>query len=276
MLEKFIFENHLGRRFVGLENGVYMNHSDLRDYSWNYDTINNRISRFFRSITERKLPLVVVGRSDEEAITVRNQILDLAEADIEAKIPGKVFVGDFYTNGYITASKKSEYLLSKRYCKIDLTLTSDDPTWYLDRKYVFVVDEAAENDIKSGTDYPYDYKYDYSHSMSSKTVLNDSFGSCPFKLRIYGPAVNPTVKIGGHNYTVNGTIGSSESLLIDSLTKKITLITALGAKTNWFDRRDRESYIFEPIPAGQSAVSWNGSFGFDLTVIEKRSEPKWI
>lgn len=276
MLDNFIYENHLGQRFVGLENGVYLNCSNLRDYAWSYNTMNSRISRFYRSITDRKLPLVVVGKTDEEAVAAKNKLTELAEKDIEAMNPGKVIVGDFYTNGYITASEKSKYHRSKRFCLIGLTLTSDDPTWYYDRKYVFVVDESAENEIESGTDYPYDYKYEYSHSMRTKNVMNGSFGSCPFKMRIYGPAVNPNVNIGGHNYTIEGTIGASESLLIDSLKKEIHLVTALGTKTNWFDRRNRESYIFEPIPAGQNAVNWNGSFGFDLTIIEKRSEPKWI
>ena len=272
--DSFIYENHLGRRFD--EDCVYLNYSDLRDYSWSCDTMNGRISRFYRSITERKLPLVIVGKTDDEATEIKNRLFEIAEADIMAMIPGKIYSGEYYTQGYITASAKSKYLINKRFSKIDLTLTSDDPTWYLDRNYIFVADASEENDIKSGTDYPYDYKYDYSHSMRSKTILNDSLGSCPFRLRIYGSAVNPTVTIGGHNYKINGTIGASESLLIDGLTKKITLITALGTKSNWLDRRDRESYIFEPIPAGQSAVSWNGSYGFDLTVIEKRSEPKWI
>ena len=46
MLENFVYENHLGQRFVGLENGVYLNENELRDYAWEYDVINNRISRF--------------------------------------------------------------------------------------------------------------------------------------------------------------------------------------------------------------------------------------
>ena len=60
MLEKFVYVDHLGRRFDGLEYGVYLNYNDLRDYSWKYDTINSRISRFYRPITDRSLPLVVV------------------------------------------------------------------------------------------------------------------------------------------------------------------------------------------------------------------------
>ena len=76
-------------------------------------------------------------------------------------------------------------------------------------------------------------------------------------------------------YSINGAIGAGETLLIDSTTKKIVLTKADGSKENWFDKRNRESYIFEEIPPGEHAVIWNGTFGFDLTIIEKRSEPKW-
>ena len=145
MLENFIFENHLGQRFEGLENGVYLNYNDLRDYAWSYDTINSKISRFFRPITSRKIPLVVKCASDDEATQVKNRLLELAETDIEAKLPGRIYVGEFYTTGFITASKKNDYLISKQLCRIELTLTSDDPAWYMEKTYVFPKDGFDSN-----------------------------------------------------------------------------------------------------------------------------------
>lgn len=274
-IDEFIFENHLGQRFEGLPNRVYLNQNDLRDYSWSFDTINNRISRFYRGITSRKIPLVVYCESGEEAVSVMNRLHELAETDIVAKIPGKIFVGDYYTSGYITASTKSNYLIRRKYCKIELTLTSDDPAWYREHTHPFF--PAAGNQIGSGSgsDYPYDYPYDYAHSLNGRKIVSDSVGSSAFRLLIYGEATNPAVTINGHTYTVNGMIGKDETLLIDSLSKTITLTTASGKKINWFDKRGREEYIFEPIPAGQNTVTWSGAFGFDLTVVEKRSEPRW-
>lgn len=273
MLDKFIFENHLGQRFEGLPNGVYLNYSDLRDYSWGFDTINNRISRFYRGITSRKIPLVVYCKSGDEAVSIMNRLHELAETDIVAKIPGKIFVGDYYTSGYITASTKSNYLIRRKYCKIELTLTSDDPAWYREQVQSFF--PHAGNGYSGGVDYPYDYPFDYALSLNGRKIVCDSVGSSAFRLLIYGETTNPAVIINGHTYTINGTIGKGETLLIDSMSKKITLTTATGGKVNWFDKRGREEYIFEPLPAGQSTVTWAGEFGFDLTVIEKRSEPKW-
>lgn len=272
-IDEFIFENHLGQRFEGFPNRVYLNQSDLRDYSWSFDTINNRISRFYRDITSRKIPLVVYCKSGEEAVEVMNRLHELSEADIVAKIPGKIFVGDYYTSGFITGSKKSNYLIRKKYCKIELTLTSVDPAWYLEHSHPFF--PGKESGFVGGVDYPFDYPYDYALSMNGRKIVCDSVEPSAFRLLIYGEATNPAVVINGHTYTVNGTVAKGETLLIDSINKTITLTTASGKKINWFDKRGREEYIFEPLPAGQSTVTWSGAFGFDLTVVEKRSEPKW-
>jgi hypothetical protein len=174
MLENFIFENHRGQRFAGLSQGVYLNYNDLRDYSWAYDTINSRISRFYRKVTNRKIPLVVYCASDSEAVKVKNRLTELAEIDIEATLPGRVYIGDYYTTGYITASKKGDYLITKRLCSIDLTLTSDDPAWYREQKHTFIPGMDAGTSMTGGIDYPYDYPFDYAVSLTSRGVMCDS------------------------------------------------------------------------------------------------------
>lgn len=275
MLENFIFENHLGQRFVGLDNGVYLNANDLRDYSWSYDIINNRISRFYRSVSTRKLPLLVCCSTTEEANQVRNRLLELAEADIDAMLPGKIFTGDYYTTGFITASKKTDYRTHGRFCRVDLTLTSPDPSWSRETVHVFGSTDEGASASRSGFDFPFDYAYDYSVSTTSRQVVCDTVKSSKFKLRIYGEATDPAVMINGHAYKVNGMVKAGETLLIDSLNKTLTLTTATGSKINWFANRDRHDYIFEPIPPGVNNVIYNGSFKFDLIVIEERSEPRW-
>lgn len=275
MLENFIYENHLGQRFIGLENKVYLNSNELRDYSWDYDLINNRISRFYRAPKGRKLPLVVCCATEEEAADVKNRLLDIAEIDVESMKPGKIYTGEYYTTGYITESKKKDYRIHGRFCSIDLVLTSSDPAWCMDKTYTFGGSQGAGQAGPSGTDYPFEYKYDYSVTTNSRQIVNDTVRGSKFRLKIYGEVTDPTVMINGHEYRVNGMVKAGESLVIDSQTKTITLITATGAKLNWFNNRGRLDYIFEPIPPGLSNVLYNGSFKFDLTVIEERSEPKW-
>lgn len=274
MLENFIFENHIGQRFVGLENGVFFNSNDLRDFSWSYDSLNGRISRFYKKTGNKKIPLIVNCDSDEKAVLVKNLLTELSERDIVALKPGKIYVGDYYLNGYVTASKKKDYNLKKRLCKLDLTFTSEDLSWYCDKKHIFVAENNESGSISGDIDYPYDYEYDYALPLKGRNIVCDTIGDSAFRLIIYGEVVNPAIIIGGHTYAINGAIGKNEQLIIDSLTKTITLYTKNGA-VNWFDKRNRSQYIFEPIPEGQHTVSWLGTFGFDLIVIEKRSEPKW-
>ena len=276
MLEKFIYENHLGQRFDGLANGVYLNSNDLRDYSWSYDIINNRISRFYRSVKPRKLPLVFCGKTEEQSTAARNRLTDIAEADILSVVPGKIWIGDYYTSGFITDSTKSEYLIDRRYTKNDLVFTSANPAWFRDRTHVFSLNDNEGAVVGYGIDYPFDYPYDYAGtSNKTRQIVCDTVTSSKIKIRIYGEATNPTINIAGHAYTINGMIKQGETLLIDGVNKTITLTTATGTKVNWFDKRNRESYIFEPIPPGLNDVRYDGTFGFDLTVVEERSEPKW-
>lgn len=275
-LESFIYENHKGQRFYGLENGVFLNANELRDYKWSFDTINSRISRFFRPTTSRKIPLVVLSPYEVEAVRVKNQLYEIAEADIVAKIPGKIIAGDYYTTGFITASAKSDYQKNKRFCKIDLVFTSSDPAWYREKTHVFTPGSSIETGSGVGADFPYDYAYDFAPSANGRYIVCDSVKSNHFKLKIYGPALNPTVIINDHAYTVNGTVNGGETLMIDSVNKTIMLTTAAGAKVNWFGKRNGNSYIFEPIPAGRVSVLSNGTFSFDLTIVDERSEPKWI
>lgn len=273
MRDCLIYENHLGEVFN--DDRVYLNYTDLYDYSWNYDTLNSRVSRFYRSVTERKLPLTIVADRGDDWWYIKSELARIVEKDIIAKIPGKVWFGDFYTQGYITGSAMSQYLKNVRLAKLNLTLTSDDPSWY--REYFYEFFPTPATDFGEGYDYPYDYRYDYkTKARTSQNITCDSLSSNEFKILIYGEVINPSIKIGNHEYTINGTVGTGETLLIDSVSKTITLTSQSGQKLNWFDRRNRYSYIFEQIPAGINNISWDGSFGFDLTVIEKRSDPIWI
>ena len=276
MREDFVFENHLGLRFVGADNGVFLNANELRDYSWSYDVINNRISRFFRGVTTRKIPLMVCCSSVAEANAARNRILDLAEADVIAMLPGKVFINGYYTTGYVTASKKTDYRMHGRYCLMELSLTSANPAWNREQLHVFGGDQGAAQQDRSGFDFPFDYKFDYSVTTTSRQIVCDTVKSSNFKLKIYGEATNPAVMVNGHVYEVTGMVRAGESLEINSLDKTVTLKTASGTTINWFNNRGRSNYVFEPIPPGVNNVMFNGSFKFDLTIIEERSEPKWI
>ena len=68
---------------------------------------------------------------------------------------------------------------------------------------------------------------------------------------------------------------ANEDLTIESTAKKIFVTRNDGSVVNHFNDRNKQSYVFEKIPAGMNDVTWDGDFGFDIILMEERSEPKW-
>ena len=96
------------------------------------------------------------------------------------------------------------------------------------------------------------------------------------KLIIYGEVTDPSVTIAGHIYSVTGHVDADEYLVIDSRTKTITKVESDGDRVNWFQYRNKLNYVFQKIPSGENNVLWDGTFSFNVTLYEERSEPKWI
>lgn len=83
------------------------------------------------------------------------------------------------------------------------------------------------------------------------------------------------VKIGDNTYQVNVSLNASERLEIDSRRKTVKLVHTDGYAENVLWSAVKEYYIFEKIASGTQIIAWNGSFSFDLILIDKRSEPLW-
>ena len=305
MLEQLKYKNHVNEVFEFGKDGIFVDTNELHDYEWNVTKKGNRIASLDYSISKRKLPVVIVCDTEEKGIAARNKLLEVVEKDVLAMKHGKIIIGDYYFKCFVTKSQKKDYLLTKRHMILTLTLTTDFPYWVKESKHSFSTKTAAIDSVISqedsaltiesgvsvyqigstlairsvsgGTnlDYNYDHPFDYSAGVNIKEVNNTGFVGTDFRIIIYGACENPSVFIGGHEYNVNCVIGEGEYLTIDSVTKKIFLTATDGTVTNKFNDRSRESYIFEKIPPGRNAVTWEGEFGFDIILLEERSEPRW-
>ena len=270
--ERLKYINHLGQVIdFGVE-GFYVNANDLRDYEWEVKTKGDKITGFKRVMTSKTLPVVVFSESEQDAINKKNRLFEEVEKDVLANQAGKIVIGDYYYKCFVVESSKAKYVKDKRFAKFGLGLVSDEPYWVKESKHSFRKIEADDED---NLDYPYDFPYDYYSGGSAQRLVNTYFAPVGFKMVIYGAVNNPSITIGGHSYGVNVVVGSGEYLTVDSTNKTIVLTKNNGEKVNKYDDRNRASYIFEPIPAGSSTVSWVGSFKFDITLLEERSEPKW-
>lgn len=272
MFERLKYKNHINEVIDFGKDGIFVNIGALRDYEWSVTSKGNKISKLSRGVQTKKLPVVIMCESEEQGIAARNKLFETFEKDVLALQPGQIIIGDYYFKCYVTKSTKSDYLRSKQFMTLTLTLSSDYPYWVNESKNAF----SQANLTGEGLDYSFDFAYDYMTDVAGTTLNNTAFVASNFRLVIYGACGNPSINIAGHTYQVDCTVGEGEYLTIDSTTKKIYITKSNGSTVNCFNSRNKASYIFEKIPPGENAVTWSGDFGFDVILMEERSEPKWI
>jgi phage-related protein len=271
MFERLMYKNHINEVVDFGVYGVYVNTSALHDYEWKVTSKGNRISAMKYSVQTRKLPVIIMCSTEEEGIEIRNRLFEVFEKDVLSLQHGKVIIGDYYFKCFVTKSTKSDYQKTKRYMSLTLTLSSDFPYWVKESTATYGITGGASE----GLDYPFDYAFDYLSSNANTALNNTGFVASNFKMIIYGACSNPTINIAGHTYQVNCNVEAGEYLTIDSTTKKIFVTRNNGSIVNHFNDRNKRFYIFEKIPAGMNEVTWDGDFGFDIILMEERSEPKW-
>jgi hypothetical protein len=279
-IEQVKYENHLGEILEFGSNGLFINESDLHDYKWDYSTINDKIDFFSRGVTTKSLPIRQVSSDNATGVIARNNLAEIAEKDVLAHLPGKLWVSGYYLTCCIIESKKSSYLTSKSLGSFDLTAVTDNPYWIKEATTSFkgAVDDEEPGEIvttKRNFDFNFDYPFDFQFSGARSVLVTDSFVGSNFRMTLYGHADNPTINVGSNSYGINGSIALGEYLVIDSTKKTITLYKNNGEPVNWFDNRNRDNYIFELMPPGTNNVTWNGISAFDITLLDERSEPKW-
>ncbi len=272
MFEKLKYKNHINEVIDFGKDGIFVNTGDLHDYEWTASSKGNMISSLKKAVQTRKLPIVIMCATEEEGIAARNKLFETFEKDVLALQPGQIIIGDYYFRCYVTKSTKNVYQRSKRHMELTLTLTSDHPYWINESLKSF----GVSSETGEGLDYTFDYSFDYFTDTASTELNNTNFVASAFRLIIYGACINPTITIGGHTYQVDCTVADGEYLTIDSTTKRIFVTKNDGTIVNHFNDRNKNSYVFQKIPSGKNAVTWTGDFGFDVILMEERSEPKWI
>lgn len=269
MLEKCKYVNHINEAIDFGQNGLFINENDLRNFSLSYDTYNNdSIANIRQEISKKKLPIVSVGSN---AFANLDSIITISEKDIIDNVPGKLYIGDWYIEGYLIGASYKGYT-RKKSVNADFSFVSISKQWKRPRIYSF---RPSEQEGDDGMGYPYDYPYAYLSDINVMNIVNTFYAPANFKLVIFGVASNPQISIGGHMYKVLTDVEDGETLTVDSVEKTIYLTDLNGGITNKFAQRDTSSYIFEKIPSGSNALLVTGDLSFDITLYEERSTPIW-
>lgn len=212
------------------------------------------------------------------------RFLELCDSGALSEEPGRLHMGDWYLTCYVT--KGSLAFRTSESVKYDVTLTTDDQIWRRETTYQLLPNSGREMDNET-LDYPHDYGHDYgTSSVSGVTIDVPGVTPCDLRLRVYGHAVSPYVRIGGNTYQVNVTVPEGAILTVDTTRKgsmlgdSVTLRGLYGDVTDVFSKRTRGaegsgSYIYELVQPGPQTVSWPQSFGVDVTIIERRGRLPW-
>ena len=276
-----VYENSAGEQIRLDRQGFYADEGTLHDFVWDYnysgypDGSGGSISLFSRHEKTKRFDVSAHGYSSAETEDLLNRLHNITEYDVRQKSPGKLWLNNQYLSCYVVNSeiiKKSKHLffVTKR-----LTILPIIPYWCMDVTKNFIKGGASSVSPygkKYNGRYPYKYGTGY-----SQTVLDNTVGSweTPMILTIYGPAVNPSLSIGGNTYTLNTTLAANERAVIDQLRKKIYKIGTTGSRSNLFNTRDKTNDIFKYAPIGMVPVLYNGDYSFDITLVHQRSEPLW-
>lgn len=266
------YENHRGQ-VIHLSRWPVMiqNPEDLMSYEWKYDSKNNKITGFKKDITEKNITVSIFADSEEEFATIINEIFEIVEIDILNKSPGRLYFNNQYLKCYIFKDELNDFDPDMETTDITCSIVSDAPRWIKEHRFEIRPIEKVE----SWLDYEYNHEYDYMSDRINRNINNESYTDSEFRLTIYGRCINPSVYINGHEYSVDVALEEGDYAVIDSIEKTITKTSNSGIIENIFDLRNRDSYIFQKIPDGVIPILSDGTFGFDLIILEERSRPVW-
>lgn len=283
--------------------------SDILDYEWEVLEESNKIIGFSKKISTKEINVDVL-KKEKNARRALNELTEVFEYDVLKMSPGKLYIDEFYLNCYFVESKKENWETDVM-ISCAFGLVTDYPFWIKETFYQFrpqqipvkepdvqypvisggtYSEKALENQAVLG-EFPFDFarpsdiKIEYpmfgfpfdfvATSYGRRTIENPSFADSNFILTVYGFADNPSIMIGGHPYTVYATIYEGERMVINSVDRTVLKIGRMGEVTSLYNSREKNISVFQKIPPGAHVVTWPGSYGIDLTLLDERSEPKW-
>lgn len=305
-MQDIFYQNHLGEKINLTEWPIMIqNEGDLLRVERAFRAINEgstreRVTRWESLPRDIDLKLSIICDSEEALHAAVDRMRQVFDPDVAENVPGRFLWGESYLTAYVFAREPEDYdpdmyasdytitahltrglwTTERRYSFLPLTEGSVRYLVDVDGKYIVDVNGAylvfpdkagIQKDAWHG--YPYRYNYTYAAGNLALVAQNDAAGASAFRLTIFGPASRPKITVNGKDYQVRVELAEGDQLVVDSRRRTVSLIWEDGTVEDVFRRRS--AGMFQPLPAGRLTLARNGDFGFDLTVIEERGEPKW-
>lgn len=246
----------------------------VRGREWGYSIGYRSIAAATRAARECSLSVTFLD------LAVADELRRLADRDVAMATPGTLAVDGWSQRAYITAADPSS--ISRAHMAAKLTVVLLDGVWRKGHTVAFELLTAAAGDGEF-LDLPYDLPHDLGVPSTRRYVDIAGWGAAPLRFTVYGPCVNPAIRIDGNWYRVDVTVPDGGYMVVDPLAtpRSVTVVGPDGSVTDAFPEARRGNglgggeYIFQPASPGTHEVEWDRSFGFDLIWYEEEGEPPW-
>ena len=246
----------------------------IRGREWGYSIGYRSIAAATRAARECSMSVTFLD------LSVADELRRLADRDVAMATPGTLAIDGWSQRAYITAADPSS--ISRAHMAAKLTVVLLDGVWRKGHTVAFEQLTATSGDGEF-LDLPYDLPYDLGVPSTRRYVDVGEWGAAPLRFIVYGPCVNPAVRIDGNWYRVDVTVPDGGYMVVDPLAtpRSVTVVGPDGSVTDAFPKARRGDglgggeYIFQPASPGTHEVEWDRSFGFDLTWYEEEGEPPW-
>ena len=272
------YENFAGETIRFDEAPIVVQTTGLFDWQFSVSSYDRalrdggRVVAARRPVQERSLVLDVFADSQQEHDAAIDRLNNILERDLCAVVPGKLWINNRYIRCFASASVKTLNRDWTSYTVVGLTLKIISPAWVAEETVTVL--PTAQQSQSGDKKYPGKYPYRYSEENMTRFV-NDTAGSAPMIIKIFGPCSNPSVYVGENEYSVNTGLSAGDYVMIDQRDKSIIHVSQSGARSNVFHLRKKSVDNFRPAPPGALSVSCSGQFACEVTFLTQRSEPEW-
>ena len=275
MRSDIVYISGVGGDAYRLNDGIYVGRpSDLFSREWSYSVGYASVSSVKRKARTAKLKAFFADVSKADAFR------RACDRDVSRGVAGTLSVDGWSQRCMVMESAADK--VSEGFFTAELTVVLLDGVWRKGHTVAFEQLTAASGDGEF-LDLPYGLPYDLGVPSTRRYVDIAEWGAAPLRFVVYGPCVNPAVRIDGNWYRVDVTVPDGGYLVVDPLAtpRSVTLVAADGSTADAFAKARRGNglgsgeYVFQPASPGVHEVEWDRSFGFDLTWYEEEGEPPW-
>lgn len=273
------YNSSTGESFPLVATNMYLKNASIHAFEWKPSSTAFKYGDLLKTFTKDAIYYDVTIAFNGALATKENIIKnfhDAIETDILTQTPGTLTYNGYTIDCYIISSKIYPNDSNTRTLD-DCTIYCPYPFWLKETKYTLSMGGTA---LLDAANFELNLPLNLGVSGYQRTITVDSAIPYEFRLEINGAITNPSLTINGHIYNVGVTVPNTAKLIISSIEKtdiekSIYVLYPSGNTVNVFDKRNRESYIFEPILGKTITISSAQIITFDLYLIERRSEPLW-